>query len=378
MNRKSMMKKFSFLVFSTLLLLLTACGGGLLSSGNTLTVLAGSELKDLEPLLDEIRRNTDVNLEFTYIGTLDGAEQLASGAEYDLGWFSHSTYLTLLLDQQGRKVSQERIMLSPVVLGVKRSQAEAWGWVDNPDLTWRDVAEKSASGELQFAMTNPASSNSGFTALVGVASAFSGSGQSLQVADIDGQAMQDFFSGQALTAGSSGWLAESYVGAQDALDGLINYESVLLQLNKSGQLSEELYLVYPKEGIITADYPLMLFNREQQEAYDTLVDYLKSTEFQEMMMTETTRRPVNVSVPISNDFPDSLLVELPFPNRVEVINELIFTYLDEQRVPAHSFFVLDVSGSMFGDRLSELQGALINLTGLDTSVTGQFSRFPQP
>ena len=39
-------------------------------------------------------------------------------------------------------------MLSPVVLGVKQSKAEAWGWVDNPDLTWKEVVEKAGSGEL--------------------------------------------------------------------------------------------------------------------------------------------------------------------------------------------------------------------------------------
>lgn len=370
-----MKNRISAILATFLLLFLLPGCSVLTSSSNTMTVLAGSELKDLDPLLDDIRRETGVNLEFEFIGTLDGAEQLATGANYDLGWFSHATYLTLLLDQQGRKVSQERIMLSPVVLGIKRSKAEAFGWVNNPDLTWRDIAEKSASGELRFAMTNPASSNSGFTALVGVASAFSGSGQSLQVADIDDQAMKDFFSGQTLTAGSSGWLADSYVGAQNTLDGLINYESVLLQLNKSGTLNEDLYLIYPKEGIITADYPIMLFNDEKKEQYDVLVDYLKSADFQQALMEQTTRRPTNVSVQLSNDFPNSLLVELPFPNRIEVINELIFTYLDEQRIPSHSVFVLDVSGSMFGDRLSELQAALVNLTGTDQSVTGQFSRF---
>lgn len=365
----------AILIILSLSALLSGCGG-LLSSSSTMTVLAGSELKDLDPLLDDIRRETGVDLEFEFIGTLDGAEQLATNAgNYDLGWFSHATYLTLLLDQQGRKVPQERIMLSPVVLGIKQSKAQEFGWIDNPDLTWRDIAEKSASGQLNFAMTNPASSNSGFTALVGVASAFSGSGQSLQVSDIDDQAMKDFFAGQTLTAGSSGWLADSYVGAQNTLDGLVNYESVLLQLNKSGQLNEDLYLIYPKEGIITADYPIMLFNNEKREQYDALVDYLKSAEFQEAVMEQTTRRPTNVSVPLSNDFPSSLLVELPFPNRIEVINELIFTYLDEQRIPSHSFFVLDVSGSMYGDRLEELQAALANLTGLDQSVTGQFSRF---
>ena len=51
-------------------------------------------------------------------------------------------------------------MLSPVVLGVKTSKARAWGWVNNPNLTWGDVAAKAGSGELHYAMTSPASSSS--------------------------------------------------------------------------------------------------------------------------------------------------------------------------------------------------------------------------
>jgi len=353
---------------------LVGCNVG---SKKELTVLAGSELKDLEPLFDQIRRKTGISLEMEYIGTLDGAEKLLLGEEVDLAWFSHVKYLTLLQGANKRVIAQEKIMLSPVVLGVKRSKAQAWGWVDNPDLTWRDVVDKADSGELRYAMTNPASSNSGFTALVGTAAALSGSADALQISDIDSvsESLQAFFKGQTLTAGSSGWLADRYVLEQDQLDGIINYESVLLGLNKSGQLQEELYLIYPKEGIITADYPLMLIDEKKREEYEVLVEYLRSPEFQKEIMERTLRRPAISQVQLSNEFPDQLLVELSFPNNIEVIDHLLFSYLDEQRIPSHAFFVLDVSGSMKGDRLRDLKTALKNLTGIDTSLTGQFARF---
>jgi Ca-activated chloride channel family protein len=355
--------------------LLTGCGS--LTAENKLTVLAGSELKDLEPLFDRIKDKTGITLEMSYIGTLDGAEKLMAGEGVDLAWFSHAKYLTLLQSTRGRQVMQERIMLSPVVLGVKQSRAQAWGWVDNPDLTWGDVVEKANSGELRYAMTNPASSNSGFTALVGVAAALSGSADALQVEDIDrvSESLKAFFKGQALTAGSSGWLAESYVREQDQLDGIVNYESVLLGLNQSGQLREKLYLIYPKEGIITADYPLLLINADKRQEYEKLVAYLRSPEFQKELMEQTLRRPAISGLPLSGEFPNQLLIELPFPNSIEVIDRLLFSYLDEQRVPPHAFFVLDVSGSMEGEGLGELKTALNNLTGMDTSLTGQFARF---
>jgi Ca-activated chloride channel homolog len=340
-----------------------------------LTVLAGSEVRDLEPLLDRIARDTGIRLEFEYTGTLDGAEQLMSGKEVDLAWFSHAKYITLLAEVNNRVRAQEKIMLSPVVLGVKESKAREWGWIDNADVTWRDIAEKSSSGELQFAMTNPASSNSGFTALVGVASALADTGDALRLEDIDTESLRRFFAGQALTAGSSGWLADAYVREQDRLDGLINYESVLLQLNEGNQLQEQLYLVYPKEGIITADYPLLLINPDKREQYQKLVDYLREPEMQRAIMEQTFRRPVNPQVPVSDRFPKQVLLELPFPNDVQVLDQLVYGYLDQQRRPAHTVYVLDKSGSMDGDRIRDLRAALLGLTGLDTSLTGQFSRF---
>jgi Ca-activated chloride channel family protein len=279
--------------------------------------------------------------------------------------------------QSGRNivVTQEKTMLSPVVLGVKESKARALGWLDNPDVTWEDIAGQASAGELRYAMTNPAASNSGFTALVGVATALTGSGDALQAGDIDADALQAFFRGQALTAGSSGWLAESYVREQDRLDGMINYESVLLALNESRQLKEPLVLVYPREGIVMADYPLMLLDSSKREAYDRLIDALRSPEFQQKLMQSTLRRPVVPGIALDRRIPDPLLVELPFPNTVEVIDSLLFSFLDEQRIPSHAFFLLDVSGSMEGEGLQDLQTAMNNLTGLDNSLTGRFSRF---
>jgi Ca-activated chloride channel family protein len=362
-------------VVTLVLLLSLVLIAGWSTPRTTLTVLAGSELQDLEPLFPQIERATGVRLKMAYTGSLTGAEKLLSGASYDLAWFSHGKYLELLGRDRNLVMTQEKIMLSPVVLGVKESAARRLGWQNGQNATWQDIATAAQDGKLRFAMSNPAASNSGFTALVGVATALTGSGDALKVGDIKMDALAGFFQGQALTAGSSGWLADSYVGSQDALDGMINYESVLLNLNQSGKLEEKLTLIYPKDGIITADYPLMLLNKNQRAAYDRLVAYLRSPDFQKQIMAQTLRRPAVPGIALDKRIPDSLLIELPFPNTLDVIDALLFSYLDEQRVPAHAFFVLDVSGSMEGEGLNGLKAALNGLTGLDTSLTGRFSRF---
>jgi Ca-activated chloride channel family protein len=356
-------------------LAVSGCGSG---SSSTLTVLAGSEVKDLAPLLGDIESHTGIKLTFDYVGTIDGTQQIVDGRDkHDLAWFSHSKYLDLLQQGGPKRVHAETpIMLSPVVLGVKDSVARRLGWAGGAKVTWRDIAEAAKAGKLRFAMTNPASSNSGFTALVGVASAFAGSADALNSGSIDTRGLRDLFAGQQLTAGSSGFLADAYVGSQSTLDGIINYESVLLSLNASGKLHERLDLIYPREGIITANYPLLLLNDSKRAEYDKLTKYLLTRDFQKRMMQTTLRRPVTPGVPLDSRLPRALLVELPFPSSATTIDAILFAYLNEARPPAHATFVLDVSGSM-GDnnKLVDLQQALRGLTGLDTSLTGRFSVF---
>jgi Ca-activated chloride channel family protein len=351
------------------------CGGG---SSTTLTVLAGSEVKDLEPLLGDIQKHTGVKLELDYTQTLRGTQEIAAGRDtHDLAWFSHSKYL-LLLQQGGTKrvFAETPIMLSPVILGVKHSAAKRLGWTGGAKVSWRDIAEAAGSGKLRFGMANPAASNSGFTALVGVASAFAGSADAINAGQVDTKGLKQLFKGQKLTSGSSAALVDAFVASQSRIDGIINYESVLLSLNESGKLNEQLDLIYPHEGIITANYPLLLLNESKRDAYAKLTQYLRSPDFQHKMMKTVLRRPATPGISLDPRLPDRLLVELPFPSSVRTINAILFAYLNEARPPAHATFVLDVSGSMAdNNKLDDLKTALRGLTGVDTSLTGLFSTF---
>ncbi len=353
---------------------LAACSGTP-DEAHTLQVRAGSEIKDLEPLLPDIEKATGVRLALTYSGTLEGAEAIAGGEPADAAWFSSGRYLSLLPEAAKRIVAQEKIMLSPVVIGVKKTVADRFGWTGNPEVTWKDIEAKSADGSFRFAMTNPAASNSGLSALIGVASALSGSSDALDTGAIDKAALKSFFKGQTLTAGSSGFLADAYVRGQDDLDGLVNYESILMSLDNGGKLHEPLTIIYPKEGIITADYPLMLLNANKREAYDKVTAYLRTPAVQGRIMHDTLRRPAIPGVALDPAFPTQTLIELPFPAKLETIDALITAFLDEERKPASAIFVLDVSASMEGQRLDDLKTAMKALTGTDTSLTGKFARF---
>jgi Ca-activated chloride channel family protein len=137
-----------------------------------------------------------------------------------------------------------KIMASPVVLGVRRPLARKLGW-DKKAPTWRDIAKAAEAKKFTYGMTDPSASNSGFSALVGVASALSGGGAALdakRAIDV-GPDLRRFFSGQTMTSGSSGWLADQFIkksAKRGSPDGLANYESVLLGLNAEGKLSSHL------------------------------------------------------------------------------------------------------------------------------------------
>jgi Ca-activated chloride channel family protein len=342
-----------------------------------LRILAGSELSDIEPLLGDLQKATGVKVTLSYAGTLDGADQIVRHAtKSDAAWFASDRYLRLLPGGAAATVQRTTIMNSPVVLGVRTALATKFGWTGGARVTWADIAAKVGSGELTYAMTNPAASNSGFSALVGVAAALAGTADALQASDIRPAALTSFFSGQVLSAGSSGWLAEAFGNQRDTVvGGMINYESVLLSLQRSGRLREPLTLVYPQDGIITADYPMLLLDPGKRDEYTRVVGWLRSPEVQRRLQTETNRRPAVPGVPLDPRFARAPLVELPFPATRQVADQLLAAYLDRFRRPSHAIFILDVSGSMAGARLSALQATLKGLAGADDSLAGRFARF---
>jgi hypothetical protein len=126
----------ALLAATALALLVAACGKGDpdagASAGQTLTVLAGSELRDIEPMLPDLRRATGVDLKMTYSGTLDAVEQLQAGAPFDVAWLPSGRYAQLVPEVRKRIVATERTMTTPVVLGLKASKARAYCCCSSP------------------------------------------------------------------------------------------------------------------------------------------------------------------------------------------------------------------------------------------------------
>lgn len=345
----------------------------------TLRLLAGSELADMQPILDEAAKSTGVTVEMDFTGSLEGAETVATGradGRYDAIWFSSNRYLETIPEGKRRLSTATRVMTSPVLLGLRTSTARRLGWTGRP-VRWAEIVSSAAAGRFTFGMTNPADSNTGFSALVAAASALDGSGRALDAAAIERVAapLTGFFRAQQLTAGSSGWLTDEFVRRPAEVDGLINYEGSLVGLNGSGKLTEPLHLVYPADGVVSADYPLtLLASSAARDAHERLAAYLRTPEVQRRIGTQTARRPAVAGVPRPDGLPGPP-VELPFPETRQSIDALLTAYLDRLRRPTRTVYVLDVSGSMKGSRITALRGALSGLTGVNTSLTGSYCRF---
>ena len=333
-------------------------------SGTTLRVLAGSEVQDMQPILDDAEEELGITVELTYAGTLDGTEAVMAGdADCDATWFPSNAYMSLF-DQKAALVSQETsIMRTPVVLGVRAERAAELGW-DDKSPTWAEVVDAAASGAFSYGMSSPVSSNSGFSALVELATALSGTGAAITADDVTAVAadLSRFAQGQKLTSGSSGWLMEAYDKDSSAVDGVFNYESLVLQ-------DPGLVEVIPQDGVITADYPLTLFagrGEKVEAAYRALVDYLRRDDVQRRIADETFRR---TDATTADDAVAAF--EIPFPNRLETVRALLSSWVSDVRKPANMVFQIDTSGSMEGARLDALKAALVSLT--DTGADGTTS-----
>jgi Ca-activated chloride channel family protein len=337
------------------------------------SVLASSEVRDLEPVLMKSAEVAGVPLKLSYAGTLDIVERINGGERFDAILPANGAYPALALTT--KPVARDKLFYSRVALGVKATVIRSLGW-DKRNPTWADIAKAAGAGQLRYAMTNPTSSNTGMSALFAVASAVAGKTEDLAAQEVDATVLKAFLSGQKLTSGSSGWLAEAFVKEAPGLDAMVNYEAVILRTNDKLAPADKLTLVYPQDGVISADYPLMLLNADKRADYDKLLAAIKAAPVQRDLAARDFLRPSVADVPLAAGLGTAAVAELSFPNRLEVIDAVLGAYQGQWRRPATSIFVLDLSGSMEGERLRAMREALKVLAGADAqAASARYARF---
>ncbi|GAB3711341.1 substrate-binding domain-containing protein [Amycolatopsis oliviviridis] len=359
-------------VLCCLLLVTAACTSG--GDKVKLRVLASSELADLGPILDDLREETGIELEMDFKGTVNASTDLIPGrAKHDLAWLSTDKFFELDFREfadKGERPLSTKTMMSPVVVGITPAKAaELRRGKPGGELSWADLADAAASGSFRFAMADPFKAGSGVTSLIGVATAAAGTGAALRPEDVKCDKLQGFRVGHTITADTSAAVADRFAERQDA-DAIIGYESTVLSLNAGGKLKTPLELVYPRDGIVQAEFPLLLLDPAKREVYDRIVSWVKSPATQQKLMEKTFRRPIAGGVGLDPRMPASIGNSLYFPDGQAVVDKLLEDYAD--RAPGRVIFVLDFSGSMKGARIAALRATFAGLSG---GPAGGFDRF---
>ncbi|MCG8916519.1 VWA domain-containing protein [Actinokineospora sp. PR83] len=332
-----------------------------------LTVLADRELGDLAPLLADLRRDTGIDLALDLRDSRDVEVESAAGAPgHDLAWVGSEALFRLRAGRGGPGPLSTSTMVSPVVVGLRPAAARRLRAVSaRPG--WADVADRVAAGELRLAVPDPHRSDVGLTALLGLATAAAGTGQALRAEDVTCDRLAGLRSGQEPTGPDP---AAEFAASADRLDGVVDHESALLMLNASGSLGEPLELVYPRDGVVLSDFPLLLLDPGERAAYDRVVAWLLDPAHQRRIMSTTARRPVDPAVPRERRLSADVGTGMFLPGSADVLDRLLAVW--DQPTTAHVVFVLDFSLSMAGERAAGLRSVFSALSG---TGTGGFARF---
>jgi len=271
-----------------------------------------------------------------------------------------------------------RFAVSPVVIamweGVARSMGypeEAIGWADllsaartNPDFKWSHPSTSSASGLLAT-----------------LATFYAGAGKTrgLTVDDAIAEQTLEYVAALEKTVryygeGELAVIQQVQEKGRAYLDAFVVQEQLLVQFNQ--QRSEQLVAIYPVEGTMWKDHPLVLLERpdttaEQRQAFRGFSEFLLTTDAQ-MLVLEKGYRPTDLSIsldsPSSPITPDNgvdpsqpeTTLQIPSAAVIEVVRD-VWQYTKRK---TNVYLVADISGSMQGEKLEQAREAFLTFLGL--------------
>jgi len=342
-------------------------------------IVAGSEQKSLEPLVQQFCAQRHVECQIDYKGSLDIGLMLAGDQTptVDAVWPASSLWIEIY-DKNRRVKDLKSIASSPVILGVRMSKARALGWTNGKPVRMDDILAAVQAGKLTYLMTSATQSNSGASAYLAMLAAAFGDGGRLEPRALDDEGarskVRELLKGVARSSGSSGWLKDLYLSAAKdgrPFDAMWNYEAVLKETNDAlrQQGGELLYAVYPADGVGYADAPLGYVDHGQPPATRTffadLQAYMLSPAAQAKVAEDGRRTAPGMAAQPRPDAawnfdPARVVPSIALPEP-EVISRALVLYQEVLRRPSLTAICLDFSGSMQGQGETQLQNAMAAL-----------------
>ncbi len=303
----------------------------------------------------------------------------------------------------------ERVMITPLVLGMPRPMAEALGWPE-AEIGWADILALAQDpegwgafghpewGDFRLGKTNPNFSTSGLSATAATYYAATGKTAGLSIDDLSDPDVLEFVRGVEAATVHYGdttltFLDNMYRADQEGRGltyaSAVAVEEVSIIAYNRGDPADTgtpgpvprvpLVAVYPSEGTLYSDNPAYILDAPwvtdaARQAAAAFRDFVIAPENQQRVL-EFGFRPGNPAVPVGDPInsdnglnaskPD---VELAVPEP-EVLTALLDSW-EENRKTARIIMLLDVSGSMAdltstGDTKLDLAKQAV-LSGLDS------------
>ncbi|WP_236024623.1 vWA domain-containing protein [Bifidobacterium pluvialisilvae] len=340
----------------------------------TLKIASGSENKEVSAAIQRAVDDSKIGVTIDYMGSLDIMNVLKNGGKsYDAVWPASSMWITMG-DTKHIVKNATSTSTTPIVFGIAKSKAQQLGWANADGTTkavkTQDVIDAVKAKKLTFSMTSATQSNSGASAYLAFLTAIAGKNQALTKTDLNNASVQasvhTLLSGVDRSSGSSDWLKDMVVANPDRFNAMVNYESLVIQADKTltSKGKDPLLAVYPSDGIAVSDSPLGYVDRGQNldDAFGSFSKALQSKDAKLLFERAGRRTGLAGVLTYKNDakVKDAFRSEwgintgadalktIPLP-AADVIDESLNVYQSSLRKPSWTVWVVDYSGSMQGD-----------------------------
>lgn len=356
-------------IFALIIALFTACEQAGVLSESDFIIGMGSENASFVPDIEKFGKEKGWNIKIIKEGSVDLTNTLVQGkaVPYDAIWPASSALIAVA--DKAKVVKQaESIMWSPIVPIIKESKAKELGWLGKP-VTNSDFFAVVESGKLPFAMTSASQSYSGQAAYTAFLYLAAGNPDMLLEKDVNNEEVRSRVKGilsrVSRSSSSSGFLKDMVVANPDAYQAMYNYEAMAFEANqelaKIGK--ERMCAIIPADGATVADFPFGYIDKgdEKKEAFfKELKAFLKSPEMKKQF--ESKGRRVGLALLDDNKtrsgdacFDTTKNVKI-FPTpEPQVVSLAVEVYQSLLRKPSLTFLLLDYSGSMIGNGVTQVK-----------------------
>jgi Ca-activated chloride channel family protein len=391
-------------------MLLSSCGT-ITSIGKqvTISIVYGSEKESwLEPLAEEYNKARNqtsdgavIVVETVPMGSIESVNAIIENRLQPTVWSPASSVYVPVANAEWRKTHAEDLVigtpkdlvLSPVVIAMWKPMAEVLGWPDK-QLGWADIAELAISdegwdafgypewGEFKFGHTHPNYSNSGIVSIIAQAYAGAGKQRGLTQADLDDPGLKAFVAdvqSSVIHYGTStGFFGRRmFERGPSYLSAAVLYENLIVE-QETRRINGESYqnpvvAIYPKEGTFWSNHPYAVVNapwvtEEQKSAAEDFQNFLLDKP-QQIRALEYGFRPADVSIPLTAPLDADHGVDISQPKTVlEVpsadVTAGVVEMWEEVKKPVDLVVVMDVSGSMSGEKIAAARSSLTAFVNL--------------